>query len=85
VPYIKQEKRIAVKLLIRALITEGLEAGDLNYVISRLLYQWCEGKESYATYNTVIGILECAKQEFYHRVVAPYEQTKRQVNGDVYC
>ena len=39
---------------------------------------------SYATFNEVVGVLECAKQEFYRRVVAGYEQEKFVANGDVY-
>jgi len=38
----------------------------------------------YATLNTVIGVLECAKLELYRRVVADYEDQKCEENGDVY-
>lgn len=30
------------------------------------------------------SVLECAKLELYRRVVAPYEQQKLELNGDVY-
>jgi len=31
-----------------------------------------------------MGVLECIKQEFYRRAVAPYEDKKKEENGDVY-
>jgi len=55
--------------------------GELNYIITRML------KESYPlryfNLNRAVGVLECAKLEFYRRVVAPYEDTKIEENGDV--
>jgi len=37
----------------------------------------------YKTLNEVIGVLECAGQEFYRKVVVPYEDLKRLKNGPV--
>jgi len=31
-----------------------------------------------------VGVLECAKMELYRRVAAPYEDKKKEENGDVY-
>ena len=39
---------------------------------------------SFQDLNELIGALECAKQELYRRVVAPYEEDKIEENGDVY-
>lgn len=59
--------------------------GDLNYHITRLLCRYVtEQGLSYRTLNDVVGALECAKQEFYRRVVIPYEDHKIIENGDVY-
>jgi len=58
--------------------------GELNYVISRLLKGFLGASPRYARMNEAMGALECAKQEWYARVVRPYEDTKRQENGDVY-
>ena len=89
-PYIKTKDRLrieycaedknAIGLLSDAIKTEG----DLNYVITRLCHEFIKkiGKK-YATLNTVIGVLECAKQEFYRRIVSPYENLKIKENGDV--
>ena len=60
-------------------------AGELNFVITSLVDEYVAEKGlSYAILNEVVGVLECAKAEFYRRVVAPYEDTKIQANGDVY-
>ena len=61
--------------------------GTLNYIITRLCDYWCRdyaGEANYEKYNTVIGVLECVKQELYRRQIAPYEDEKCKENGDVY-
>ncbi len=59
-------------------------SGELNYVISRICKQYMEDKgDSYQAFNDVIGVLEGAKLEFYRRKVAPYEDLKREENGDI--
>jgi len=59
--------------------------GELNYVITRLLDSWLDERGvSYTHINAAIGVLECAKLELYRRVAAPYEDTKKEENGDVY-
>jgi hypothetical protein len=61
------------------------DAGELNYVITKVCDEFLARKgRRYNHINTVIGVLECAKQEFYRRVAAPYEDEKIVENGDVY-
>jgi hypothetical protein len=61
-------------------------AGDLNYKITQLCREFIKGSghTNYTIINEVIGVLECAKQEFYRRIAVPYENKKIKVNGDVY-
>ena len=60
-------------------------AGELNYCITRLCDRYLsESKKKYTDYNEIIGVLECAKLEFYRRLVVPYEDQKKEENGDVY-
>lgn len=58
--------------------------GQLNYVLTRICLNYVlrRGQE-YQSYNDVLGALEGAKQEFYRRGVAPYEDRKRAENGDL--
>ena len=84
-PYIKPSDRDALDEEIHALATKIENEGELNYAITKLCihYLWMKTKK-YATFNTVIGVLECAKQEMYRRAVGPFEDDKRNTNGDVY-
>lgn len=60
-------------------------AGDLNYKITRVCLDWLDGlNPSYQHYAEVVMTLECAKLEFYRRMLAPYEDNKIKENGDVY-
>lgn len=59
--------------------------GELNYVITKTVVEYMlRRKVNYATMNEIIGVLDCAKFELYRRVVAVYENTKKDANGDVY-
>lgn len=85
-PYIDQNEREELKDLTKV-IDEFLidNPGELNYLITTLLVNYLTTKkESYKTYNDLIGVLECAKLELYSRMVIPYERKKCSLNGDVY-
>jgi len=59
--------------------------GELNYLFTRLALLYVERKgENYTHLNDVLGALSGPHAEFYRRVVAPYEQKKIDLNGDVY-
>lgn len=62
-----------------------LNAGELNYILTGVVneYLFRMGK-TYKNINDILGALEGTKLEFYRRVVAPYEDTKIEANGDVY-
>jgi len=77
-PYVKEERRGLP-------IGFASEAGDLNYHLTMKCLEYLKVKGlKYQTINDIVGALEGAKQEFYRRVAAPYEDTKIQENGDVY-
>lgn len=60
-------------------------AGELNFLVTVLVDDFINYKgKNYQTLNEAIGVLECAKQELYRRVAAPYEDEKIKQNGDVY-
>ncbi len=82
-PYISVEARARLE---RSLGRPTLDtAGELNYCITRLIERYRERLgTNYQTLNDILGALEGAKQEFYRRVVEPYENTKLALNGDVY-
>ena len=80
-PYIKQELRDRLDMFIDSFPV--LSTGELNYVVTRLLLN--TNPTRYEDYNSLIGVLECTKQEFYRRAVATYEDVKATENGDLYC
>jgi hypothetical protein len=59
-------------------------AGELNYAFTTLALNYLGRNPSYQSFNDVVGALEGAKLELYRRKVAPYEDTKKMQNGDVY-
>lgn len=86
-PYIREWQKASIldgfdlsKLLEHA---DTLSSGEINYIITKILLAWIGISKSYGTYNSAIGILECAKLELYRRQIAPYEDKKREKNGDV--
>lgn len=94
-PYIKKERRDEFHYDFRAPYDfDGhaeetpetpKNAGELNYLITLLCKGYLfEHGLSYANINSVMGALECAKLEFYRRIVVPYEDKKIKENGDVY-
>jgi hypothetical protein len=90
-PYVKPEVRArldgAVEALALALSNEGLDPGAVNYALSRTILrsaamagvQW-----RYSSITMVVGVLQTMVLEFYRRVAAPYEDAKRDENGDVF-
>lgn len=78
-PYVNQEAREYLDLFL-APRTEG----ELNYTITMECKRFLGSNPNYARFNTVIGVLECAKLEFYRRAVAAYEDEKIKENGDVF-
>lgn len=60
--------------------------GELTFEITRLIdaYHDAAIEDNFQTRSEIIAALECAKLEFYRRVVVPYEDMKIVENGDVY-
>lgn len=80
-PYIRKEFRQA----LTPVASKPIGPGELNFVLTTVCNQYIkDGGLSYASVNDVIGALECAKLEMYRRQVAPYEDKKKEENGDVY-
>jgi len=83
-PYIKQDARHSFESHIQNLAADADNAGDLNYIITKMLHLYLKKKGlNYANCNEVSGMLSCCDKEFYRRVVAKYEDQKIEQNGDV--
>lgn len=79
-PYIPNEDRARAEF-------EPMTTGELNYAVTKVIDGWFRRRPEglrYDTINAAIGVLECAKQELYRRLAAPYEDEKCAENGDVF-
>tara|TARA_R110000824_G_scaffold278492_4_gene466757 strand:- start:2830 stop:3189 length:360 start_codon:yes stop_codon:yes gene_type:complete len=87
-PYIPHDERKELDDLAGALTTHlrnGNFRGRLNYFISSVAQGLVEANGiSYSFVNDFIGVLECVKLELYRRVATPYEDKKKEENGDVF-
>lgn len=76
-PYIHEYRRSDAE-------TDPDTVGELNYAITVLLHRYiARFGLCYDNINDVLGAVEGAKQEFYRRIAAPYEDKKIKENGDV--
>lgn len=94
-PYIKQvirdqfeDKILDLSSILKAYSnTNDALCGNLNYIIFKIVKQLTDhnngGERSYARFNAIIGALECCKTEISRRLIALYEDTKIEDNGDV--
>ena len=96
-PYIDDERKLFIDPALEELITlfehadkdDGrfftAVAGDLNYIITRLILAYWKGRHSYQAGAEISGAVHDAYNEFYRRVMVPYEKKKCKKNGDVYA
>ena len=83
-PYIKQDDRHTFESHIQNLAADAKNAGDLNYIITKMLHLYIKKKGlRYSNCNEVIGGLECCKLEMYRVLVGRYEDEKIVENGGV--
>ena len=87
-PYIKPENRENFNKVLEEVTNtfekNGVTPGDLNYLLSKIGHLYIKRKTfGYTHINDVVGVLECAKQEFYRKIATPYEETKIIENGDI--
>ena len=95
-PYIKQEQRAhfdpiiedAVDVLLRKVLDENsnsydFDDGELNYLISSIVWKLFDNKQSYRNGGRIVMALECAKAEFYRRKLSILEDKKIKENEDL--
>ena len=87
-PYISAYKRVLFDKQVTALglaLLKDRGAGNLNYVITSLLVDYLDTpKSGYENFNEVLGVLEAVKLELYRRMIAPFEDKKKETNGDCF-
>ena len=86
-PYIPDPQREMAHEILgdEALTYTPANAGELNYIVTRLIDNYLDHTGiRYAYINEMIGALECCKLELYRRIAAPYEDQVCDQNGDAY-
>lgn len=82
-PYVKPVSRGVHATALAHFRGRVENAGELNYIVSKVADEFLGDEPNYERFNAAIGALECAKLELYRRRVAPYEDTKIEENGDI--
>lgn len=88
-PYIKEERRPYLKTntlelasLLKSMGHGVPENGDVVYVLY-LLMKELYGYGNFNVKSDALKVLECAKMEYYRRIMSFYEDVKIKENGDV--
>jgi hypothetical protein len=81
-PYIAQQKRPALDIIVEDMVNAGLNKpdGNLNYVLFKLAKFVTP---SYNSYKNYLGELEECISEIRRKMLGPYEDKKEQENGSV--
>ena len=86
-PYIDSRDRPPLDKAIQEVLSQfdpmHLNVGKLNYVLSKIVRELFLDNKCYATANSLVGVLECVKQEAYRTAIAAYEDLKKRDNGDI--
>jgi hypothetical protein len=93
-PYIRKEERerydVEIDKITSLLLdkfpgdnSRHFSVGELNYIISSIVWALFDTNQSYTRGNELVGVLECVKQEFIRRRLNQYEDLKIKENGDI--
>jgi hypothetical protein len=81
-PYVEPAQRPYLDEVVESMFQHSISAtGDLNYVLYAFCKRYCKGYQ--ATKNFMAELRECEK-EIRRTILTPYEDGKREENGDVY-
>ncbi len=90
-PYIEDRDKIVYEQglneITDAFARVGAGDGDLNYVLTKVAIAWLlyhQPPYNYSLRSAVMKAFTCAGFEWYERVMRPYEDKKREENGEVY-
>lgn len=79
-PYIKKDARQGIET-----VSPCEDTGELNYLIMQAINEYLKyNGVSYKKLNDCMGVLSCVQQELYRRIAEPYEDKKKNANGDVF-
>jgi hypothetical protein len=82
-PYIPSADRFPLE---GKFVETPADPGELAYVLSQTVDAYFSNfdRVNYAAHAEVIGVLETLKLEIYRRFTGPYEDQKREQNGEAF-
>lgn len=81
-PYIEESRRPVLDEIVRQMIEAEVKGdGDLNYILYK--FGLVSVKPSYNNYKNYLGELRECESELRRRLLAPYEDSAKERNGDV--
>jgi hypothetical protein len=82
-PYIKKRERDKITKGLTLALEDIDTKGELCFAIYYLMKEFAEMEMNFDNASNAIAAADCAKLEFYRRILAPYEDQKIQENGDI--
>lgn len=82
-PYILGDSRHRINQSLKQLDIDIYNEGDFAYTVYRLMLMFSGNKTNFTTISSVVGVVECVIDEYKRRILHPYEDKKRQDNGDI--
>ena len=87
-PYVTTEAREEIEAALKPLLTlisKGAPCGWINYAICRMSREYVlRHGPSYDNISAILGVLADAQAEVRRRLLEPYEDQMRKLNGDVF-
>jgi uncharacterized protein DUF6899 len=87
-PYLTQDDRLKFNRLLIELGEQLQTSGELNYCIARLTMEFLKKirgpQVTYHDLSRIHGVLQDVANEYYRKVMAPYEDNKEKENGEVF-
>ena len=87
-PYVALEAREEINEALAPLLTmiaKGAPCGWINYAICRMSREYVlRHGQSYDNISAIVGCVTDAAYEIRRRILEPYADVKRSVNGDVF-
>ena len=87
-PYVNQEARMEVNIALEPLLTliaKGAPCGWINYMICRMSREYVlRHGATYDNLSAIVGCVADASHEIRRRLLEPYEDEKRKLNGDIF-
>ncbi len=82
-PYIDKVERDKITKWLERALGEIDTKGQLCFAIYYLMKEFAERRMNFDNASNSLIAADCAKLEFYRRIMAPYEDKKIEENGDI--